>query len=544
MKMKKYTLLTIAILITTFIFTSCVKDLDVEPIDPNTQTANNVFKDQAAYKEALAKVYAGFSLTGQGAAGQAGSGNPDLQGIDEGFSSYIRTYWDVQELSTDEAIITWNDATIKNFHWQTWSPNDVFLMAIYSRIYFTISLCNEFVRNANTAMGSASGTFLSDLTHFKAEARFVRAVAYWHAIDLFGNVPFVTEADNAGAFFPSRITRSDLFNYIESELKAIEPDLVPARQNEYGRADQACDWFLLSELYLNAQVYTGTARYTDALTYVNKVISAGYTLDPNYKHLFSADNNTSPEIIFPITFDGVNTQTWGGTTFLVSGSFNGGTMPNPGLGNWGGMRTIREFVGKFNVTQNDFNSNPQLQWPDKRALFFFDANDGWIWDITDVGTFKQGIGVTKWSNLSADGSPAPDASTSFASTDFPMFRLGEAYLIYAEAVLRGGSGGDIGTAVNYINALRQRAYGDNSGNIASSDLNLDFILDERGRELYWEGHRRTDLVRFGQFTSGSYVWQWKGNTINGTQTASYRDLFPVPSQDVNANPNLVQNPGY
>ncbi len=538
--MKKFTLLTIVVLITTFIFTSCVKDLDVTPIDPNTSTANNVFRNQAAYKEALAKIYAGFALTGM----QGGAGNADLQGIDEGFSSYIRTYWDVQELSTDEAIITWNDATIKNFHWQTWSPNDVFLMAIYSRIYFTISLCNEFVRNANTAMGSASGTFATDLRHFKAEARFVRALAYWHAIDLFGNVPFVTENDMAGAFFPKRIARADLFNYIESELKAIEPDLVPARQNEYGRADQGADWFLLAELYLNAQVYTGTARYTDAITYINKVINAGYTLDPNYKHLFTADNNTSPEIVFSVAFDGVNTQTWGGTTFLVSGSFNGGTMPNPGLGNWGGMRTIREFVGKFGVTQNDFNQNPVLQWPDKRAMFFFDANDGWVWNITDVGTFKQGIGVTKWSDLSANGGPAPNANNSFASTDFPMFRLGEAYLIYAEAVLRGGAGGDAGTALNYINALRQRAYGNSSGNITSSDLTLPFILDERGRELFWEAHRRTDLVRFGQFTNGSYVWQWKGNTINGTQVPAYRDLFPVPSQDVNANPNLTQNPGY
>ena len=100
------------------------------------------------------------------------------------------------------------------------------------------------------------------------------------------------------------------------------------------------------------------------------------------------------------------------------------------------------------------------------------------------------------------------------------------------------------TAVNYINMLRQRAYGNNSGNITQADLTLPFLLDERGRELYWEGHRRTDLVRFGQFTNGSYVWQWKGNTMDGTQTASYRNLFPIPSQDVNANPNLVQNPGY
>jgi len=249
----------------------------------------------------------------------------------------------------------------------------------------------------------------------------------------------------------------------------------------------------------------------------------------------------SPEIVFPIVFDGQNTQSWGGTTFLVSGTTGGSTMPLRGLGSWGGIRTVREFVSKFNVTESNFASTSQYQAADKRGMFFFDASS-WKWDISNVGTFTEGIGLTKWSNLSANGGPAPDMHTSFASTDFPMFRLGDAYLIYAEAVVRGGSGGSMATAVGYINALRQRAYGNSSGNITTFDVN--FILDERARELYWEGQRRTDLVRFGQFTNGSYVWQWKGNAKNGAQTASYRDLYPIPINDLNANPNLIQNIGY
>jgi hypothetical protein len=216
-------------------------------------------------------------------------------------------------------------------------------------------------------------------------------------------------------------------------------------------------------------------------------------------------------------------------------------MPSRGLGSWGGMRSIREFVAKFSITQSNFNSNTQYQGADKRAMFFFDPTF-WTWDVTDVGTYTEGIGVTKWSNLSANGGAAPDANSSFASTDFPMFRLGDAYLMYAELAVRGS--GDINAAVNYVNLLRQRAYGNTSGNIASSDLTLNFILDERGRELYWEGSRRTDLVRFNQLTNGSYVWQWKGDVLNGTQTGSYRNLYPIPVSDINANPNLIQNPGY
>ncbi len=540
MKMKKITLLTPLILITTFLLTSCVKDLNVEPIDPNVNTLNNVFKDQAAYKKALAKLYASFAISGQTG---GGGGSADISGIDENFGNYIRQYWGLQELSTDEAIIAWDDATIKNFHWQTWSPNDVFTTALYSRIFYTISISNEFIRNVNEKIGSASGTFLSDLKAFKAEARFIRALSYWHAIDMFGNVPFVTEADLPGAFFPKRITRADLFTYIESELKAIETDLVPAKQNEYARADRGAAWFLLAKLYLNAKVYIGTEKYTEALTYLNQVIGTGYTLDSSYEKLFTADNNTSPEIIFPVAFDGQNTQQYGGMTFVLHAS-NGGGMPLNGIdGGWGGIRTIKDFVSKFNISESNFASTTQYKGNDKRGMFFFDKSS-WQWEITNVGTFTHGIGVTKFKNVTSTGGAAPNAHATFVSTDFPMFRLADAYLMYAEAVVRGGSGGSMATALGYVNALRQRAYGNSSGNINTSDLTLNFLLDERGRELYWEGHRRTDLVRFGQFTNGTYVWEWKGNVKNGTQTASYRDLYPIPVNDLNANPNLKQNIGY
>lgn len=539
--MKKIKFLTpVTLLLAAFLFTSCVKDLDVEPIDPNVNTLNNVFKDQAAYKKALAKIYASYAISGQTG---GGGGNADIAGIDENFGNYIRQYWDLQELPTDEAIMAWDDATIKNFHWQTWSPNDVFLTALYSRIFYTITISNEFIRNADAKIGSASGTFLNDLKAFRAEARFLRAFSYWHAIDMFGNVPFVTEADLPGAFFPQRITRADLFVYIEKELKEMETDLVAARQNEYARADKAAAWFLLAKLYLNAQVYTGTARYTDALTYINKVISAGYTLDGNYQQVFSADNNLSHEIVFPIAFDGQNTQQYGGMTFILHAS-NGGGMPLSGIdGGWGGIRTIKDFVSKFGITESNFASTTQYQGADKRGMFFFD-NSSWTWNITNVGTFTQGIGVTKFKNVTTSGGAAPNAHATFVSTDFPMFRLADAYLMYAEAVVRGGSGGDMTTAVGYINALRQRAYGNTSGNITSSGLTLDFLLDERGRELYWEGQRRTDLIRFGQFTSGTYLWEWKGGVKNGITTSAYRDLYPIPVNDLNANPNLRQNVGY
>jgi hypothetical protein len=305
---------------------------------------------------------------------------------------------------------------------------------------------------------------------------------------------------------------------------------------------------LLAKLYLNAEIYTGTARYDDALTEINKVLAAGYSLDDEYQDVFLADNHTSPEMIFPITFDGQNTQQYGGMTFVMHAT-NGGGMPLNGIdGGWGGIRTIKEFAeGIFGVQESDFSTaDPQFSdIPDKRGMFYFDP-ESWEWEVTNVGTFTHGIGILKFKNRNKAGLAGDQLTTghpTFVNVDFPVFRLADAYLMYAECVLRGG-GGDQATALNYVNDLRRRGYGDASGNIGQAELTLDFILDERARELYWECHRRTDLIRFGKFTGGDYVWTWKGNVKEGTATAAYRDLYPIPNNDINANPTLDQNTGY
>jgi starch-binding outer membrane protein, SusD/RagB family len=549
--MKRFKILYILLFGWVFLLTSCLQDLNREPIDPSVSTANIVFDNEEAYLQALAKIYASYALSGQQG---GGGGNPDISGIDEGFGNYLRQYWGLQELSTDEAIIAWDDATIKNFHWQTWAPNDVFITALYSRIFYSVSLANEFVRQSNDPYDGASDAFLITLQQYQAEARFLRAFSYFHAIDMFGNVPFITEADAPGVFYPEQIQRAALFDYIESELLDIQ-DKLGEPGFSYGHADQGACWMLLAKLYLNAEVYTGTERYTDALTYTKKVIDAGYTLDPYYGDVFTADNNTSPEIIFPICFDGQNTQQYGGMTFVMHAS-NGGGMPLYGIdGGWGGIRTIQNFVtGYFGLTEGSFSpADPTASaCPDKRAMFFFNTDEGWQWDITNVGTFTHGIGITKFRNVIypdrvnfPDSTlPAPNAHSTFVSVDFPVYRLADAYLMYAECVLRGASGGDAGTALGYVNQLRERAYDGPSGDIEAGDLTLDFILSERARELYWECHRRTDLIRFGKFTGGDYIWEWKGNVQAGQSTPQYRDLYPIPSNDLNANPNLVQNTGY
>jgi hypothetical protein len=357
-------------------------------------------------------------------------------------------------------------------------------------------------------------------------------------MDLFANPPFTTEKSPIGtAFLPPQTNRTQLFAYVESELRDLDSTnaMVAARKNEYGRADQGAVWALLARLYLNAETYlgSGSGRYTDAITYSSKVIGAGYTLMQKYQDLFLADNNlNNPEQILSIAYDGQNTQNYGGTTFIINGAIGGSMKPaNYGVpgGGWGGNRVTSAVPGLFpDVTATT----------DKRGLFY---TTGQNLVISSVATFTDGLAVTKFQNLNSDGSTPANASV-YASTDFPLFRLAEMYLIYGEAVLRGGSGGTQSQAIAYFNLLRDRAYGNANGEVSS--LTLQDILNERGRELYWECSRRTDLIRYGLFTTSDYLWPWKGGVASGTNVDDHFNIFPIPSVDQAANTNLIQNKGY
>ena len=280
---------------------ACTKDLDRVPF--YDETSASVYNDFSNYKSILAKIYAGYAISGQ----QGPAGKPDLTGIDEGFSNYIRQYWQAQELCTDEAVIAWNDGNLKDYHYMTWTSGNEFIKSIYDRIFYVIAVANEYIRETTDDKLNShgiSGADLEEAKHYRAEARFLRALAYYHALDMFGNVPFATENDPVSAsFLPAQISRAELFNYVESELKAIENELVDARQNEYGRADKGAAWTLLAKLYLNAKVYINQDKNTEAVTYCNKVTGAGYALSDEYRKLFLADNNTSPELIFTINYD-------------------------------------------------------------------------------------------------------------------------------------------------------------------------------------------------------------------------------------------------
>ena len=610
------------------IVVSCHDDLNQSPIDPDSFTEENVFASVNEAKGALAKLYASLALTGQN--GPAGS--PDIADIDEGFSQFSRMLFNLNEITTDHAVVGWGDPGLPDLHGMYWSSSNDFTEAMYYRLAQSVSFSNSFIKNASELSGDEVNVFI-------AEARFLRAYAYYNLLDLYGNVPLTTEISTE---LPTQSNRTELFNFIEAELMEIESIMLAS--NEYGRVDNVAAHALLSRLYLNAEAWTGQDRYADCITYSQNVINSGYTLNMNdangngtaYDELFMADNDVNGaqnEFIFTLNFDGMQSQTYGGTTFLVHAAIGGSMNPgNFGVnGGWGGLRTTKNLVNQFAVDLDALNSSlgSQSDWglvgsatpngwngpdvemfqtgpqefsiyaelvsgelkfrfnedwgnnfgdngndgtlesgganipisagtyfivmdlgsgtytispfsSDKRGMFY---SDGQNLEIESIPPFEDGYAVTKWTNIDSNGNQGSDSSGNFVDTDIPLIRLAEIYLNYAEATLRGG-GGDTNTAVSLVNQIRERGFGGTSGTISSGDLTLDFILDERSRELYWEGLRRTDLIRYNRFTSSTYLWPFKGNEPTGVGVDEYRNLFPLPANVVAINSNLTQNEGY
>jgi hypothetical protein len=527
MNMKNYifkvSIITLIATLILVLLNGCYKDLDVAPINPNVISSENVYQTPDDYLGGLAKCYTCLLLSGR----IGPHGDADFQGFDEGFSTYMRSWWNAQQISSDETVSRGDIAAgLPDFNTHTWLATNSYLGILHSRIIYFATTCNEFIR-----LATSSG--FPEVDAMIPEARFLRALAYWHALDLFGTAPFVTEDDLPGAFFPVRADSLDLFTYIEDELIDIttggeKSELLQDAPYIYGRANKVVAYMLLAKLYMNAEAYIKQNHYADAMEQLEKIISSPYELAEVQRQNFVADNNNSPEIIFPLMFDGAQTQSWGGTTYLIAGALGGGSIPahdTVGLNaQWGIVRCLPTLVNLFEVN-------------DVRATFW---SDGQSLEINDISLFSDGYISIKFSNKKLDGSFSDSDQGTHPDTDFPMFRLADAYLLYAEAVLRGG-GGSMSDALDYVNALRERA---GTSTITTGQLTLDFLMDERSRELFWEGHRRTDLIRFGQFTSGTYVWPWKSGVAEGKPTESWRDRYPVPATQINANPNLKQNEGY
>ena len=524
--MKKFISIFSAAVALVMSVASCVQDLTIKPeeLDPSIKLPEQVLNTPEAFNQLLAKCYQGLACSGSD--GQ--DGGPDISGVDGGYGQYIRAMFHLQCLSTDEAVCCWNDQTLYDIHNLCWSTSDTFVAAAYYRVFFQVGLCNEFIRQAGRS-------HLAIPPQWIAEARALRLLSYYHAIDLFGNVPFFTEQNSVGAEGPDLKKRGDLWDWMVNEAKELtssQSALSLPGQAEYGRIDQGAVKMILAKLYLNAQIWKDPAAnyFQECGDLCMEIIETyGDHLDTPYSDLFSADNHrcvasttygSQGEIIFAVPQDGLNIRSYGVTNYIIFAS-TGGDMDAAGQmgisSGWGGLSLTKAFTDKFEAG-------------DARAMFY----TGHGQEISDISDFKAGgYKSMKFRNINHDGSAAQEAG--FVDTDFPVFRLADAYLMAAECQARGAA--NITGSV-YLNKVRHRA------GLGDTSLTLDNILDERAREFYHELSRRQDLIRFGAFTTDKYLWDYKGGVKEGKAVDAKYNLYPLCSSDVNANGKLVQNPGY
>ena len=508
---------------------------------PHTETTSkDVYVSAANYESVLSGIYTSMIVNLSSISG------------DDRFQNYTRALIMFQEATTDNLDNVWaSGESTTDLNNLSWTAGDPWISAMYYHIYNIISLSNEFIRNAsNDKIAGFSDTDQKQIVGWRNEARCLRALAYYHAMDLFPAVPFVDENDPVGSFVPETYTREQLFNYLEAELKDLAQDgTLPS--SAYGHVTKGTALTILAKMYLNAEVYTGKEYYTECVSACKDVIACGYSLENSYTNLFNADNHKrTNEIIFALACNATNTVAWGAGTYMVCATrfdFDAGMTEDFGVATyWNCLRTRPQLVDKFadGDTRGSFgncNRAAYTETPDE-GWYKVDGDTKYVYqdrpkEIVAHDETTSGWLINKWTNLTDAGEVASDTRVNGAETDFPMFRLADVYLMLAEAVLRGGEGATRANALEYVNQIRRRAYGNDSGNVTDADLTLDFILDERARELYTEATRRTDLIRYNRYTSG-YTWNWKGGVKDGRDVDSKYALLPIPEAELSANPQL------
>lgn len=515
-KTKKILYIVAIALLSMSISTSCTNDLNTVPKGPNIEL--DPYSDASKYPLLVAKIYAGFNKLGLN--GPDGLGDIPSSS-DQGKTNFLRIYFNIQELTSDEAKCAWNDADEKNYSQTLLTPDNNIGYMLYQRCMLNIVFANEFLKNTQTPVVS-----VPNLDAMRAQVRVLRAMNYFFLLDVFGNPGWVTEIHPIdGSYLPTQLGREGMFNWIESELLTALNDkkLEDKSASTYGLVTNQVVQTLLAKLYINAKVYTGKERWNDALTYAKKVTGfTGLALEDNFQNLFCANNDKSKEMIFVLPYDFNNAQDWGGMTAIISSS-TGGDMTGDLMnftGSWSGNRATQQLANLFGNG-------------DKRALFYKSNRTK---DMTELGNFNSGWSAMKFTNRGWDNAPNPNGNNQWADTDFPMFRLADVILIQAEAELRLGDNNAVST-FNKVHAHPR------TGLSAKASITLQDILDERGRELYWEAQRRTDLIRFGKFSKG-YNWAWKGGVQDGTDIDSKYEVFPISTRHLTGNPSLAQNPGY
>lgn len=520
MNFKKISYAALGCMVLSAVTTSCVDDLDVTPKNPSNKTE---LTSGEQFYQTFAQVYSGLVIAGV-------NDQSDISVDDGGAGVYSRQLWNLQELCSDEAFIgkNWNDAGLDELDYSTWSADNHWLYESMSRFTYQINVCNEFLRSIDKATSVENPLTNEEIAEMKAEVRVLRALSYYHMMDIFGRGPWVTEADIVGET-PVTKTREEMFPLIVADLLDAIPSVRPAAQQTYGRLSREAAYMLLAKLYLNAEVYTGTPMWSECANACREIVKTIKNLAPVYKYLFCGSNDKyvgNGEILWAIPQDNSNLQTYGGTTYLGIGAWNA-SIPEElfhkfgsTAAGWGGPRIRPELADAFAAG-------------DSRYLIYEGTFTNDLNDIGDWGLTGSGYMCVKFVYTSEDDydNTSGVLYNTFNPADYPLFRLADTYLMLAECQLNGVEC----NGKYYFDQVRARA------GQPEIELNEYNLLQERMRELYWEGHRRSDLIRFGKFTGNAYVWSWKGGVQQGQSIPDYRNVYAIPT---NYTATLGQNPGY
>ncbi len=547
-KLLKYALMACV----AFVCASCVQDLNAIPIDEKSETG---FNQDAIFT----KIYATLATTGQNVDGKIDESG-DITGIDEGTSAFYRMMWELNEFPSDEGWWIWEDPGVAEMRTMEWLGDNYLVKGLYYRYVTDIKYCNHFLANAEST--SAKGAEQC------AEVRFIRALNYWYLLDMFKFIPFSAKESTDPKNYPDYLTRAELFEWLEKELKELTVILPAQRLGKY-RVDQTAAWILLGRMYLNAKVYIGEEKWQEAKTAADNALSNSYyqlfeesvtnkdgIVYSPYQQLFMGDNdrentlNNNPgparEAVLLVYQDGNYCRCWGGSMFVIASVRDAGMIPWGVTESWNCIRTSPEFVYKFkpeDITTDSMKKikadeyhMPIVLGDDRAILCSYVAESEKSWKL--VGGKTSSL-YDSWScpkftavySTSDSLKQVRNSHSQWPDTDVPLIRIAEAYMTKAEAMLRLG---DNGGAMQLINdKIRSRAHAK-----PLTSLDEDIMLDEWSREFWGEGRRRTDLVRFNRFAgaeadASGYTWEGRPG-----KAAEKYNWFPVPSDDKKTNPNF------
>ena len=494
---------------------SCTK-LDEEVF--SSIPADGFFRNEAEVMTNVGRIYAQMRRI----TARFGAGSLDLVGTDECIIPFRETN------------LWYDNGLWIALHRHEFNPNLTVMSGGYSFCYDGISMCNQILYQLNE-----SPVTFATKNNVIAEVKMARAFFYYRALDWFGNIPIST--DFKDVTLPKQSTRKEVWDFVVKEITDNIGllDAAPSTAN-YGRtATKAMANMMLSKLYLNAEKWIGTAKWDDAINAADAVIKTpGYSLSPGYFANFSVNNTSSKENIFVVPYD--KTQTPGSILQIHCWTLHTLSQQTFGLiaFTWDGYATLEDFYKSYDPADSRINSwlvgpqvsssgAPLMLSPTRQLTYRPKINA--LYNTTSPALLDDGVRFKKYEY------EAGLKDFESMSNDWVVFRYADAIMTKAEAIMRKNGGVATQEAVDLVNQVRARAFGNTSKNYTIATLTMNELLAELGREFAWEYHRRQDLIRFEKWNT-----PWFEKAAGSTKD----ELYPLPTVVLNVNKNLIQNPGY